>query len=110
MLHSRLARALALAVTGLALLAPTPVAADSHDPEAGRAASGSGELQPTQEPTPPQGRPIYTTDYLFALTRLVANSTLVPAARVPIFFFTIPIDAALLPVAAVAGFFPGGPS
>jgi hypothetical protein len=61
-------------------------------------------LEPTHRPMPPPEKPIYTTDYLFAVTRSVTSSTLVPAARVPLFLFTVPIDLAFLPIEAIAGF------
>lgn len=68
--------------------------------------SGSGTLKPTYEPRPPAEKEIYTTDYLFAITRSVSESTLVPAAKVPLYIFTIPLDVAFLPIEAIAGFFP----
>lgn len=64
-------------------------------------------LEPTYEPGPAEGPGIYTTDYYFATTRAVANSTIVPAGRVPLFLLTIPIDVVFLPIAVIAGFFPG---
>jgi len=64
-----------------------------------------GTLRPSYEPGPEPG--FYTTEYMFATTRSLANSALAPAARAPLFLFTIPIDAALLPIAAIAGFWPG---
>ena len=64
-------------------------------------------MKPTYEPRPPREEPVYTTDYLFAITRSVTSSALVPAARVPLFLFTVPLDVAFLPIEAIAGFFPG---
>ena len=69
--------------------------------------SGSGSLRPSYEPAAVPEDEIYTTVYLFGLSRLLARSNLVPAARVPLFLFTIPLDTALLPIALIAGFFPG---
>ena len=72
-------------------------------------AADSGNTSPleaTHQPMPPPEKPIYTTDYLFAVTRSVTSSTLVPAARVPLFLFTVPIDLVFLPIEAIAGFFP----
>ncbi len=71
------------------------------------------ELEPQYQPVPPtrpgpyndQERDIYTTDYLFGMTRGVAGSTMVPALKVPLFLFTIPLDLVLLPFAAIGGFF-----
>jgi hypothetical protein len=64
-------------------------------------------LEPSYEPRPPQEPEVYTTEYLFALTRAVAGSQMVPAVQVLVFLFTVPTDAVLLPVEAIAGFFPG---
>ena len=77
----------------------------------GVAASGedeSGTLRPTHEPMPPRAKPLYTTDYLFAVTRSITESTMVPAAQVPLVFLAVPIDIAFLPIEAIAGFFPRG--
>jgi hypothetical protein len=71
------------------------------------ALAGEGELKPTYEPRPPEEKPVYTTDYLFAITRSVTDSTLVPAAKVPLLLFTVPFDIVFLPIEAIAGFFPG---
>jgi hypothetical protein len=51
--------------------------------------------------------PVYTTDYLFAISRSITGSTLVPAAQVPLLFLAVPFDIAFLPIEAIAGFFPG---
>lgn len=67
---------------------------------------GSGTLKPTYEPRPPPEKDVYTTDYLFAITRAVSESTLVPAAQVPLYILTVPLDIAFLPMEAIAGFFP----
>lgn len=47
----------------------------------------------------------YNSDYLFALTRGLANSTMHPAGKVPLFIFTLPLDVAFSPFAAIAGLF-----
>lgn len=96
-----------------ALVATAPAAAHSghaEDAECGDPADEAcreGSLAPSYEARPAPGPRIYTTDYLFATTRAVANSTIVPAGRVPLFFLTIPVDTVFLPIAAIAGFFPG---
>ncbi len=47
----------------------------------------------------------YNSDYIFGMTRGVADSTMVPAIK-PIFFLvTIPLDIVFLPFAAIGGFF-----
>src|SRR5687768_5461210 len=86
------------AVLAIALIAGLPASADSE--------SESGTLKPTYEPRPPPEKEVYTTDYLFAITRDVSDYTLVPAAQVPLYFLTIPLDVAFLPIEAIAGFFP----
>jgi hypothetical protein len=75
-------------------------------PAAARAEGDTKPLEPTHQPMPPPEKPIYTTDYLFAITRSVTSSTLVPAAQVPLFLFTVPLDLVFLPIEAIAGFFP----
>lgn len=62
------------------------------------------ELQPRYQPVEPQPKG-YNNEYVFALTRGVADSTLHPAAKVPFFFFTIPLDIVALPITTLAGFF-----
>ena len=90
-------------VHGLLLLALiSPCAADGADGD-----SESGTLEPTYEPRPPPEKEIYSTDYLFAITRAVADSTIAPAGRVPLYFLTIPVDVVFLPIELIAGFFPG---
>jgi hypothetical protein len=63
------------------------------------------ELQPRYEPVPPQPKPWYNDSYLFAMTRGVSNSTLVPAAKAPLYLLTVPVDLVLLPFAAIGGLF-----
>ena len=85
----------------LALVAPLGAAAQDESE------SGSGTLKPTYEPRPPPRKETYTTDYLFAITRAVSDSTLVPAAKVPLYLLTAPADLVFLPIELIAGFFPG---
>ena len=47
----------------------------------------------------------YNDSYIFAMTRGVADSTMVPAAKAPLFLLTVPLDLVLLPFAAIGGFF-----
>jgi len=81
----------------VALIAPWSALADEQR---------SGTLEPTYEPRPPAEKPTYTTDYLFAITRSITDSTLVPAAQVPLIFLAVPFDIVFLPIEAIAGFFP----
>ena len=61
-------------------------------------------LEAPPKPPPPE-KPGYNPEYLFATTRTVAYSTLPTALKTPLFVLTIPVDLALLPVAAIAGLF-----
>ncbi len=64
------------------------------------------ELEPRYQPSPPppeQGW--YNSSYIFALTRGVAGSTMVPAAKAPLYLLTLPLDIVLVPFAAVGGMF-----
>lgn len=63
------------------------------------------ELQPRYEPAPPEPENSYNDEYIFGLTRGVADSTLHPAGKVLIFPITVPLDLVLLPFAALGGFF-----
>ena len=63
------------------------------------------ELQPRYEPVPPEPKSWYNNAYLFAMTRGVADSTMVPAVKAPLFILTVPLDIVLLPFAAIAGCF-----
>jgi hypothetical protein len=47
----------------------------------------------------------YNADYLFGLSRGTANSALLPAFKPFVFLVTIPLDLALLPIAAFGGLF-----
>jgi hypothetical protein len=98
LLRSRLAHGIAL----LALLAPLAAAGAGEESQ-----PGSGTLEPSYQPMPPPEKEVYSTEYLFAITRAVADSTLVPAAQVPLYFLTIPTDIVFLPIELIAGFFPG---
>ena len=65
------------------------------------------ELRPRYEPVPPstEPEPSYNDAYLFGMTRAVANSTIHPGAKVPLFVLTVPFDIVFLPFAAIGGFF-----
>ena len=63
------------------------------------------ELRPRYEPVPPTPKSWYSTDYFFAATRGVANSTMVPGLKAPLFILTVPLDIVCLPFAAIGGFF-----
>lgn len=47
----------------------------------------------------------YNSSYLFGLSRGTANSALLPAFKPFVFLVTVPLDLALLPIAALGGLF-----
>jgi hypothetical protein len=63
------------------------------------------ELQPRYEPVPPEPEPAYDASYIFGLTRGVTMSTMVVPVKVLLLPLSIPLDIALLPFAAIGGFF-----
>ena len=63
------------------------------------------ELEPRYTPVPPQPKSWYNDAYLFGMTRGVANSTLVPGLKAPLFVLTVPLDIVFLPFTAIAGCF-----
>jgi hypothetical protein len=63
------------------------------------------ELEPRYQPAPVEEKSWYNDSYIFALTRGVADSTMAPAAKAPLYVLTIPLDLVLLPIAAIGGMF-----
>ncbi len=47
----------------------------------------------------------YNSEYIFGMTKGIMKSTLVPALKPVLAIFTIPLDIAFLPFAAIIGFF-----
>ncbi len=74
------------------------------DEDASEASTG-GRLEPRYQPREPEPKSWYNSSYIFGMTRGVASSTMVPAAKVPLFVLTVPLDIALLPFAAIGGLF-----
>ena len=64
-----------------------------------------GELRPRYQPVPPEEKSWYNSSYMFALSRGLADSTLVTPAKAPLFLFTVPLDLVLLPFTAIGGLF-----
>jgi hypothetical protein len=63
------------------------------------------ELEPRYQPAPVQEKSWYNDSYIFGMTRGVAESTMHPAAKVPLFVLTVPLDLVFLPFAAIGGMF-----
>jgi len=94
----------------LLLLATAPSAAEANDGAAALEVAQMDDapqrpLEPRYQPAPPQEKSSYNDSYIFAATRGVANSTMVPAVKVLLFPLTVPIDIVLLPFAAIGGLF-----
>lgn len=64
-----------------------------------------GRLEPRYEAPPPEEPRRYNSDYMFGMTRGVADSTMHAAVKGPLFLLTVPLDFVLLPVTAIAGIF-----
>jgi hypothetical protein len=64
-----------------------------------------GKLEPRYKPREPEEKSSYNGSYVFGMTRGVADSTIHPAVKAPLFLFTIPLDIVLLPFAAIGGAF-----
>jgi len=90
------------AASGYALSDQT---ADGAAVQIAQAGSEPRELEPRYQPVPPEEKSWYNDSYIFALTRGVADSTMVPAAKAPLFVLTVPLDLVLLPIAAIGGLF-----
>jgi len=45
----------------------------------------------------------YNSDYVFAISRALRDSTIPPAGKVPLFILTIPLDTVFLPFSLLAG-------
>jgi hypothetical protein len=63
------------------------------------------ELQPRYESREPRGGNSYNDEYIFGLTRGIADSTMHPALKILVFPITVPLDFALLPFEVMAGIF-----
>jgi hypothetical protein len=105
-------RRAALAAVFLLVVAACGAAAATETESAPRAielAQAGGtqprDLEPRYQPAPPEEKSWYNSSYIFAVTRSVADSTLVPAAKVPLYLLTVPVDLVLLPFATIGGFF-----
>jgi hypothetical protein len=102
--------ALAVAFLLVAAVSATPAgAASDTSPQTIELAQAGGteprDLEPRYHPAPPEEKSWYNSSYIFAVTRSVADSTLVPAAKVPLYLLTVPVDLVLLPFATIGGLF-----
>jgi hypothetical protein len=100
------------AQAGLAAPHPSSTSAAVSGTNVGQLAQADGEspreLQPRYEPVPaaPSGQgSSFNDEYIFGLTRGIADSALHPAAKILLFPMTVPLDIALLPFEIIGGFF-----
>ena len=109
-MHRRTPRRLLLAAAAVWLATASAQPAAAYDaPQVIQLAQETGApprpLEPRYQPVPPAEKSWYNDSYIFAMTRGVADSTMVPAAKVPLFVLTVPLDLVLLPFAAIGGLF-----
>ena len=98
-----------LATTGISFAAPssssTPAVRQQGAPLI-QLAQSNRELQPRYEPEQPRrSHNSYNDEYIFGITRGVADSTMHPAAKIFIFPLTVPFDIVFFPFEVMAGFF-----
>ena len=65
----------------------------------------SRPLEPRYQPREPVPDPWYNSSYIFGMTRGVANSTMAPAGKAPLFVLTVPLDIVCLPFTLIGGLF-----
>jgi hypothetical protein len=80
----------------------------AHSNTEGPAEIGTPEsrpLEPRYQPREPKEEGWYNGSYIFGMTRGLADSTIAPAGKAPLFLFTIPLDIVLLPFTVIGGLF-----
>jgi len=110
--RSSIFRTLLLATALAGCAAATAFAADTGDrdaPESVLLAQAEGtehrDLEPRYRSAPVEEVGWYNGSYIFGMTRSVAQSTISPAGKAPLFLLTVPLDLVLLPFAAIGGLF-----
>ena len=107
--------AAALLTGALFLFFSQPVSAERDSSPPGSSASqllaqastdaAGGKLEPRYQPREPEPKSWYNSGYVFGMSRGVADSTIHPAVKAPIFLVTLPLDLALMPFALIGGMF-----
>jgi len=94
-------------VEGLHVATPHAAVVEGHGTLRLAQAAGTErrELQPRYEPAPVEPESSYNSSYIFGLSRGLADSTISPAGKAPLFLLTVPLDIVLFPFAAIGGFF-----
>ena len=97
-----------LAVCLLGVVEPDHAAAgDAGEPTVLAQAEGTrdGGLEPRYQPREPEAPSAYSGEYVFAMTRGVADAPIASAGKVALYVLTLPLDIALLPFALLGGLF-----
>ena len=68
-------------------------------------AADSRPLEPRYQPREPEETSWYNNSYIFGMTRGVADSTIAPVGKAPLFLLTVPLDIVLLPFTIIGGLF-----
>ncbi len=89
----------------LVLVAPPALAQDAAGEVSRESLGNSSESMTLTEFEQTQEKPWYNSDYLFALSRSLGDSTMNDAAKAPLFIVTVVCDVVLLIPAAIGGFF-----
>ncbi len=87
---------------------PSPVAAQAPREQPARtviAQSGDSQMRGTHLHGESRGHNSFNDEYVFGLTRGVADSSMHPAVKILVFPITVPLDIALLPFEVIGGFF-----
>jgi len=100
-----LATALAGSVATVAVAADLGRGADESIWLAQAEGAEQRDLEPRYRSAPVEEVSWYNGSYIFGMTRSVAQSTIVPAGKAPLFLLTVPLDLVLLPFAAIGGLF-----
>jgi hypothetical protein len=95
-----------LVASSLGALAPASAATKDETTVVAQAeGTRDGELEPRYQPREPEPPEAYNDDYLFAMTRGVADAPIAPAGKVALYVLTVPVDIVLLPFALIGGLF-----
>ena len=65
----------------------------------------SGTLEPRYEPAPVADPDAYDNQYVFAMSRGVADAAIAPYGKLPLYVLSVPLDLAFLPFALIGGLF-----
>lgn len=107
-MFSRTVGSVLLALYLLGVVEPDPaVAAAAGEPRVVAQAEGTrdGGIEPRYQPREPEAPSAFNGDYVFAMTRGVADAPIAPAGQVALYVLTLPLDIAFLPFALLGGLF-----